>query len=123
MGRASLHRSVSNSSAFSDASFSSDDSYSTPTLAPTRLSMGFEDFVSAPADDSDDEADLPYAVLSRSPRRPSVAPIMEPHSAIYSAVESELSFSRDLFSYFDDEDGNLSDSFSDSSAGHDDVFF
>jgi hypothetical protein len=72
--------------------------------------MGFEDF--APADDSDDESDLPQAVLSRSPRRPSQAPVGGARSVSYSAVESELSFSRDPFSYFDEDEESVSSSYS-----------
>lgn len=85
--------------------------------------MGFEDFMSSPADDSDDENDLPYAILSRATRRPSVAPIRSARSVSYSAVESELSFTRDLFSYFNDEDENSSEFFSQTVTGSEDVFF
>ncbi|KAI0705867.1 hypothetical protein BC835DRAFT_1409925 [Cytidiella melzeri] len=120
IGRASLHRTMSSSSAFSDMSFSSDSSFSTPTPSPTGLSMGFEDFGSPPADNSDDETYLPYASLSLSSRRPSVAPTRSARSASYSDVESELSFSRDLFSYFDDDEES---SFSGSSTSNEDVFF
>ena len=70
--------------------------------------------------DSDDEGDLPRAFLSRSPRRPSEAPVASARSVSYSAVESELSFSRDLFSYFDDDEESVSSSYSGSS---EDTFF
>ena len=121
VGRASLHRSASSSSAFSDISFSSDSSYSPPTGPSTSLSLGFEDFVASPADDSDDEGDIPPAVFSRSPRRPTVARTTTGRSVSYSAVESEL-FSRDLFSYFDDDDDSSDSSFESSSANEDTFF-
>ena len=121
VGRASLHRSASSSSAFSDISFSDDSSYSPPTGPSTSLSLGFEDFVASPADDSDDEGDIPPAVFSRSPRRPTVARTTTGRSVSYSAVESEL-FSKDLFSYFDDDDDSSDSSFESSSANEDTFF-
>ena len=75
----------------------------------------------SPADDSDDEGDIPPAVFSRSPRRPTVARTTTGRSVSYSAVESEL-FSRDLFSYFDDDDDSSDSSFESSSANEDTFF-
>ncbi|KAI0093971.1 hypothetical protein BDY19DRAFT_902660 [Irpex rosettiformis] len=123
VGRASLHRSVSSSSAFSDTS--SDSSYSTPTGSSASLSLGFEDFAASPADDSDDDNDVPQATLFRSPRRPSVARAPTFRSFSYSAVESELSSSRDLFSYFgdDDDDDDSFDSSFENSRSNEDTFF
>ncbi|KAI0343364.1 hypothetical protein BDW22DRAFT_1345112 [Trametopsis cervina] len=93
LGRASLQRTASSSSTFSDVSSPSSSSSSTPTLSPTRLSTGFEDLFAA--SDSDDENDVPYAVLPRAGgRRPTSLPLplsgMSARAASYSAAESEF---------------------------------
>lgn len=122
LGRASLHRSVSSISTFSDVSISSDSSYSTPTLSPAGLSLGFEDFGSAPLDDSDDENDAPFAALSRATRRPSTAPVRSGRSVSYSFVEDNLSFTRARSDWFDDDEESFAGSFSQSITDSDDLF-
>ena len=123
IGRASLHSSVSSSSGFSDTSFSSESSFSTPTLSPAGLSLGFEDFAPVPLDDSEDENDAPFTVLSRGTHRPSAAPARSGRSASYSLVESDLSFARGRHDWFADDDEDSAGSFSQSITGSDSLFF
>lgn len=98
MGRASLQRTMSSSSAFSDAS---DSSFSTPSLSPVGLSLGLADCVPTFAADSDDERDAPLPSLSRSPRRPPGAPRrMNTRSVSYSLIEDDLCDTRSRRSIF-----------------------
>ncbi|KIP12276.1 hypothetical protein PHLGIDRAFT_113755 [Phlebiopsis gigantea 11061_1 CR5-6] len=105
VGRVSLERTDSISSAFSDASSDSSFSspFSTPTLTPMGMDFGFMDCVDVPSADSDDDDVSPFSALSHATRRPARAPIRSTRSASYSFIEDELSATRSRRDVFDDD--------------------
>ncbi|GJE90745.1 hypothetical protein PsYK624_068890 [Phanerochaete sordida] len=123
VGRAALHRTDSISSAFSDASFDSDSSFSTPSSSPLGIDFGFSDFALAPSVDSDDENEPHRLPLSRATRRPARAPVRTGRSASYSFIEDRLSGSRRSRDVFDDDFSAPSPFSPNSFGGDDDLFF
>lgn len=112
------------SSAFSDASSSSESSFSSPVLSPVGIDFGFSDVVDGPAVDSDDENDAPsYGVFGRGARRPARAPMRSVRSVSYSFIEDQLTSTRAHRDVFDD-DWSTPSPFSNSSFNsEDDPFF
>lgn len=124
VGRATLHRADSISSAFSDTSFDSDSSFSTPTTSPVGIDFGFSDFAAAPSVDSDDESESRRPPLPRATRRPARVPVRSGRSVSYSFIEDQLSGGRRSRDVFDDDDWSSTSPLSSNNfGGDDDLFF